>query len=89
MALDRLQHTIGKGTMNDTERTHPMAEEEVLSAEIKTLLDQHRALDDEISALEEGVHRDTLTIRRLKKEKLVLKDQIEVLKDRVTPDIIA
>ena len=30
-----------------------------------------------------------LTIRRLKKQKLALKDQIRVIEDDLTPDIIA
>ena len=30
-----------------------------------------------------------LTIKRLKKQKLALKDQIVVLEDRILPDIIA
>jgi hypothetical protein len=32
---------------------------------------------------------DQLTIQRLKKKKLLLKDKIAVIEDRLTPDIIA
>ncbi|MDO3381753.1 DUF465 domain-containing protein [Gilvimarinus algae] len=32
---------------------------------------------------------DQLTIRRLKKKKLRLKDMIAIIEDRLTPDIIA
>lgn len=50
---------------------------------------EHRALDDEIVALEAGGTADPLTIRRLKKKKLLLKDQITSLEDQLLPDIIA
>lgn len=49
----------------------------------------HRMLDDEILALETVGAADQLTIRRLKKKKLVLKDQITKLEDQLLPDIIA
>jgi hypothetical protein len=32
---------------------------------------------------------DQLTVRRLKKKKLLLKDKIAAVEDRLTPDIIA
>ena len=32
---------------------------------------------------------DMLVIRRLKRKKLALKDEIQQIKDRLTPDIIA
>ena len=45
------------------------------------------ALDD--SALEETGRPDQLTLRRLKKQKLSLKDQIVKIEDQLIPDIIA
>ena len=42
-----------------------------------------------VKALEERGIRDQLTIQRLKKKKLALKDKIAVIEDRLTPDIIA
>jgi hypothetical protein len=53
------------------------------------LRDEHRALDAEIVALEVSVDADQLTIKRLKKRKLLLKDQITAVEDQLTPDIIA
>ena len=53
------------------------------------LRSEHRALDDEISTLESGGALDQLTIRRLKKKKLALKDQITKIEDQLLPDIIA
>jgi hypothetical protein len=50
---------------------------------------EHRDLDDAISALEHHTRPDQLTLRRLKKQKLALKDQIARIEDELTPDIIA
>lgn len=53
------------------------------------LRDEHRSLDAEIVALENAADADQLTIKRLKKRKLFLKDQITLVEDQLTPDIIA
>ena len=66
-----------------------MAMEDVLRVEIATLKAEHRDLDDAIRALEERTVSDQLTIKRLKKKKLALKDKIQSLEDRLFPDIIA
>lgn len=50
---------------------------------------EHRALDEEIVALESDGAADQLLIRRLKKKKLALKDQITKIEDQLLPDIIA
>ena len=50
---------------------------------------EHRDLDAQIVALEVSARPDQLQIKRLKKRKLVLKDQITAVEDRLTPDIIA
>lgn len=58
--------------------------------ELVKLRADHRDLDDEIAALEaQGQAADQLLIRRLKKKKLALKDQISKLEDNLLPDIIA
>ena len=49
----------------------------------------HRDLDAEIVQLEAGGEGDQLQIKRLKKRKLQLKDQITAVEDKLTPDIIA
>lgn len=66
-----------------------METEEVLRIKLKALLAEHRELDEEIKELEETSGHDLLTIRRLKKQKLHLKDQIATIEDKLTPDIIA
>jgi hypothetical protein len=50
---------------------------------------EHRDLDSAIVALETSSHADQLQIKRLKKRKLQLKDQITAVEDQLTPDIIA
>ena len=69
--------------------TAAMDETEVLRVELEVLRREHRELDDAIQALEAEGSRDMLTIRRKKKEKLVLKDRIRIIEDRLLPDIIA
>ena len=65
-----------------------MPTEDVLRVELATFQREHRDLDEAIKALEE-TGGDPLTVRRLKKQKLVLKDKIASIEDRITPDIIA
>lgn len=50
---------------------------------------EHRDLDEHIVRLEAERSADQVTIKRLKKQKLLLKDQITALEDQLTPDIIA
>ncbi len=68
-----------------TEMTH----EDVLRVKLGVLKREHRDLDSAIEALQEAVNPDQLTLRRLKKQKLSLKDQITRIEDELTPDIIA
>lgn len=66
-----------------------MATEDVLKVELEVFRREHRDLDEAITALEERGTADQLTLRRLKKQKLLLKDKIALIEDRLTPDIIA
>ena len=50
---------------------------------------EHRDLDDAIAALVAQPRPDNLQIQRLKKRKLMLKDRISALEDKLLPDIIA
>jgi hypothetical protein len=63
--------------------------EEMLRIKLEVLRREHRDLDQAIHALEETGRPDQLTLRRLKKQKLSLKDQITKIEDRLIPDIIA
>ena len=66
-----------------------MAPDEVLHVKLGVLRQEHRDLDDAIAAMEQSGRADQLALRRLKKQKLHLKDQIARLEDLLTPDIIA
>jgi hypothetical protein len=66
-----------------------MKTDEVLRVELAVFRRQHRDLDEAISALVEKGTGDQLTIKRLKKQKLALRDRIALIEDRLTPDIIA
>ena len=50
---------------------------------------EHRDLDDIISKLAEKPGQDQLQLQRLKKKKLLVKDQISHLERQLTPDISA
>ena len=64
-------------------------QEEELRRELLQLRQEHRDLDAAISAMVESGKADTIRIQRLKKRKLVLKDRIAAIEDRLLPDIIA
>lgn len=66
-----------------------MKNDDVLRVELEVFRREHRDLDEAIRALEDRGTADQLTIKRLKKRKLWLKDLIAMIEDRLTPDIIA
>jgi len=66
-----------------------MKTDEVLKVELEVFRREHRDLDEAIVALIEKSTSDQLTLQRLKKKKLQLKDMIARIEDRLTPDIIA
>lgn len=68
--------------MDDQERAE-------LQRRLEELRTEHRDLDDVIERLNENPAQNQLQIRRLKKRKLVLKDQIERIESQLVPDIIA
>ncbi len=72
--------------MNTSGKMEP---NEVLRVRLEVLRREHRDLNDAIDALQETGRGNQLALRRLKKQKLLLKDKIAVIKDELTPDIIA
>lgn len=66
-----------------------MSRDEVLRVRLELLQREHRDLDEAIAALHGEGKVDALTLRRLKKRKLHLKDAIQRVSDDLTPDIIA
>ena len=63
-----------------------MNKEEAMRAKLETLRSEHRDLDDAISAVTERPAADPLTLRRLKKRKLQLKDAIAQIESLLIPD---
>jgi len=53
------------------------------------LKSENRRLDEEIERMRLAGNCDQLELARMKKRKLHLRDEIEQLADRITPDIIA
>jgi hypothetical protein len=72
--------------MNDDQIEDP---EEAIRAQLAELTQDHADLDAAVQALTHVPVPDMMLIGRLKRKKLLLKDQIQQLKDQLTPDIIA
>ena len=66
-----------------------MESDEILRVKLEVLKRDHRTLDEELAELNEGARGNTLLIKRMKRQKLLLKDQISSIENRLTPDIIA
>jgi hypothetical protein len=66
-----------------------MSEDELLRFHLDELRREHRELDLRIESLHTDHLSDQLTLKRLKKRKLHLKDQIARVEDQLYPDIIA
>jgi hypothetical protein len=64
-------------------------DEAQIIARLGGLRTEHRDLDSAIDALRVMGSSDQLQIARLKKRKLMLKDEIAILEDQLIPDIIA
>jgi len=69
----------------------PLSEEEKaqIQGRLHELELEHHDLDDVIDRLAHDPAQDRIQLQRLKKRKLVLKDQIQRLRTRLIPDIIA
>jgi len=61
---------------------------EVLKIQLKRLKTEHKELDERVSGSKEQI-LDPLLLGRLKKEKLLIKDKIKKIQDKITPNIIA
>jgi len=67
------------------------SEEEIaaLRGRLATLKAEHQDLDDMIARVAASGRYDQIRMQRLKKRKLLLKDQIAKLESQLLPDIIA
>ena len=93
---NRTSQTVPKGSKVNGKswRITPMVTATTESAEeikrrIGELNLEHRDLDRAIEALEQNPLHDELQLKRLKKRKLMLKDQIFMLQRQLVPDIPA
>ena len=69
---------------------YSMNEQEIaMMNKLEALREKHRNLDDAIAKLGENQTIDELQLRRLKKDKLQIRDQIAMIEDMMYPDIIA
>ena len=66
-----------------------MTQTNQLMQKLKGYEQEHRDLDQILIQLQDKHTVDFLQIQRLKKRKLMLKDKIANLKDKIEPDIIA
>ena len=64
-------------------------EARLIRGKIEALKVEHRDLDDIIERLSRDPNLDELQLRRLKRRKLLLKDQIALLEGQLVPDIPA
>ena len=70
--------------MSETDDSQGDVQEKIVALDL-----EHRALDEVIRNLEIQGNFDQLKLSRLKKRKLMLKDQISSLSNNLLPDIIA
>lgn len=64
-------------------------EDRQIREKLAALRQEHRDLDSAIARLEDSGSGDQLQISRLKRQKLRLKDEMQMLEDKLLPDIIA
>ncbi len=60
-----------------------------LERRLERLRSEHRDLDTAVTAISGQANPDMLAIARLKKRKLLLRDEIAWIEDQLVPDIIA
>ena len=83
------QHTTNRAPSMNAYNDLSMKTDEVLRVELEEFRREHGDLDAAIRALQDRRTADQLTLQRLKKKKLWLRDMIARIEDRLYPDIIA
>ena len=79
-----MDEIISDETENDNLNLNEQMREQLL-----WLQSEHRRIDQEIDNLIKNGAEDMIKIQRMKKIKLSMKDQITLIENRLTPDIIA
>ena len=72
--------------MKDQDET---GDQQTIINKLRQLESEHRDLDDVIERLADDKPFDQLKLQRLKKRKLILKDEMALLRSRILPNIIA
>ncbi len=72
--------------MTDQDET---VDQQTIINKLRQLESEHRDLDDVIERLADDKPFDQLKLQRLKKRKLILKDEMTLLRSRILPNIIA
>jgi len=86
-------YELRKDEINMSDDT-PNAEDESLTEDemielLAKLKREHTRINSEVDALHENGVMDMLKLKRMKKAKLSVKDQIAYLENMLTPDILA
>jgi hypothetical protein len=79
----------GLSVVGGTESAATESADKATASKLSQLQLEHRDLDEAIQALIASGSFDQLQLTRLKKRKLMLRDQIAKLEDDILPDIIA
>lgn len=66
-----------------------MIDEDSLRDQLEELKREHKSIDEQIEQMSRAQAADFLTIAKLKKEKLRVKDMISRIESMLIPDIIA
>ena len=66
-----------------------VANQDIIQVRLDNLISEHRDLDDVIDRLTQDTPINQLQLQRLKKRKLMLKDEIIKLRAHILPEIIA
>ena len=86
---DHVVLSVVAGSQPANTDVSPEAADKATMTKLAQLRQEHRDLDEAIEALRSAGHVDQLQLTRLKKRKLMLRDQITKLEDDIVPDIIA
>ena len=73
----------------DEDKDNNFETQEQILQQIAKMESEHSDLDAVIERLGEDLPFDQLKLQRLKKRKLILKDEMANLRSRILPDIIA
>ena len=73
----------------ETPRAGEAGADKITANKLAVLRQQHRELDEAIQAMVTEGTLDQLLLTRMKKKKLMLRDQITRIEDDILPDIIA